>query len=125
VAITLRRRRGWAELRRLTAWIGLLALAQTTDVVTTAADLARGGVEANAVVQTLLGVGGLGLVLGLKLALVGAMAMASLLVQLYVIRHPGSSAARAQVFVWRSLQVSVVGLILVAVHNLALLAVIG
>jgi hypothetical protein len=82
-------------------------------------------VEANAVVQTLLGVGGFGLVLGLKLALVGAMAMASLLVQLYLIRHPGPSAARAQVFVCRSLQVSVVGLMLVAVHNVALLAVIS
>jgi len=120
-----RGRRQLPSFRLLAVWIALLALAQICDVITTGADMARGGVEGNALVGTLLGMGGLGLVFVLKLALVGAMAIVSLLVQFYAMRNPGRASQQAYHFVWRALQVSVVGLLVVAVHNTALLAVIN
>jgi hypothetical protein len=111
--------------RVLATWILLLAGAQLTDVVTTGADLAHGGVEANRLVADLLAVGGLGLVFGLKLLLVVAMAMACLVLKRYAESHPSLQARAAHAFVWRVIQMSVLGLVLVAVHNTAILAQIA
>ncbi|GAC1658898.1 MAG: hypothetical protein NVS9B1_19890 [Candidatus Dormibacteraceae bacterium] len=111
--------------RLLATWILLLAGAQLADVITTGVDMAHGGVEANHLVAGLLAVGGLGLVTALKMLLVVALGIACLLLQLYSDRHPTIGARAAHSFVWRAIQVSVVGLLLVAVHNTALLAQIA
>ncbi|HVD02108.1 MAG TPA: DUF5658 family protein [Candidatus Dormibacteraeota bacterium] len=107
--------------RLFSIWIVLLAAAQVADVLTTGVDISRGGVEANRLVSTLLEVGGLGLVAALKLLLVAAMALACLLLQRYANVHSSFQARAAHAFVWRALQLSVVGLVLTAVHNTALL----
>ena|ERR1700682_2182278 len=111
--------------RLLTTWILLLAGAQLADVVTTGVAMAYGGVEANRLVAVLIAQGGLWLVFGLKLLLVAAMAIACLLLKRYAAAHPSRQARAAHAFVWRAIQVSVLGLILVAVHNTALLAQIA
>jgi len=111
--------------RLFSIWIVLLAAAQVADVLTTGVDMSRGGVEANRLVSTLLEVGGLGLVAGLKLLLVAAMALACLQLQRYANVHSSLQVRAAHTFVWRALQLSVVGLVLVAVHNTALLVQIS
>ncbi len=111
--------------RVLAAWIFLLAFAQLADVLTTGADMSRGGVEANGLVVHLLAVGGLGLVAFAKLLLVLAMTVAAALVHAYAVRHPGETTDAVHAFLWRSMQLSVIVLVLVAVHNTALLAQIA
>ena len=111
--------------RLLRTWILLLALAQVADVVTTGVDMAHGGIEANRLVSTLLGIGGLWLVFALKLMLVAAMGVAVILLRRFAASQPSLQARAAHAFVWRALQLSVVGLVLVAIHNTALLAQIA
>ena len=108
--------------RLLAIWILLLAAAQLADVVTTGVDMAYGGVEANRLVATLLSLGGLGLVFFMKLLLVVAMALACLVLKRYAEAHPTLHARAAHAFVWRAIQLSVLGLVMVAVHNTAVLA---
>jgi Domain of unknown function (DUF5658) len=111
--------------RVLATWILLLAGAQLADVITTGVDMAYGGVEANRLVAALLATGGLGLVFGLKLLLVAAMAVACLVLKRYAEQHPSLHSRTAHAFVWRAIQLSVLGLLVVAVHNTALLAQIA
>jgi hypothetical protein len=109
----------------LLTWILLLAGAQLADVMTTGVDLAHGGVEANRVVASLMAMGGLGLVFALKLLLVGAMATACLVLKRCAVLNPSLQARAAHAFVWRSTQLSVLGLLVVSAHNAALLAQIS
>lgn len=108
--------------RVIAAWVFLLAFAQIADVLTTGVDMSRGGIEANGVVVHLLALGGLGLVAFAKLLLVLAMAIAANLVHSYTRRHPSDNTRMVQAVLCRALQASVVILVLVAVHNTALLA---
>jgi hypothetical protein len=110
--------------RVVTTWILLLAGAQVADVLTTGVDMAYGGVEANRFVVSLLALGGLGLVFFMKLMLVAAMAIACVILKRYAQSHPSRQARAAHAFVWRAIQISVLGLVVVAVHNTALLALI-
>jgi hypothetical protein len=111
--------------RLLKVWILLLAGAQLADVLTTGVDMAHGGIEANRFVSALLAVGGLGLVFVLKLLLVAAMGIACLLLKRYADNHPSFQSRAAHAFVWRAMQLSVIGLVVVALHNTALLAEIA
>jgi hypothetical protein len=111
--------------RVLATWILLLAGAQLADVITTGVAIAYGGVEANHLVAGLLDHGGLWLVFGLKLLLVAAMGIACLVLKRYAEAHPSLRARAAHAFVWRTIQILVVGLVMVAVHNTALLAQIA
>lgn len=111
--------------RILVVWILLLAGAQGADVLTTAVDLQHGGIEANSVVAHLLAVGGIGLVIFCKLALVAAIALAVLLLHRLAWRQPMRSVMAAQRMVWRGMQLAVLGLLLVAGHNAVLLAQIS
>ena len=111
--------------RVLAAWIFLLALAQVADVLTTGADMSRGGVEANGLVVQLMAIGGLGLVAFAKLLLVLATAIAAALIHAHAVRHPSETTRRLHAFLWRSVQLSVIVLVLVAVHNTALLSQIA
>ena len=109
----------------LATWVLLLAGAQLADVVTTGADLTYGAVEANRLVAGLLAMGGLGLVFGLKLLLVLTLATACVVLKRYAESHPTLRARVAHAFVWRVIQMSVLGLVLVAAHNTAVLAQIA
>jgi hypothetical protein len=60
-------------------WIGLLAAAQLTDVVTTWLNLAHGNVEANPQAAAILSLGGIWLLWLSKLALVAAIAIVMVL----------------------------------------------
>ena len=111
--------------RLLRTWILLLAGAQLADVLTTGVDMAYGGIESNRLVSTLLSLGGLELVFLTKLMLVAAMGVAVILLRRYAGSRPTLQARAAHAFVWRALQLSVVGLLLVALHNTALLAQIS
>lgn len=111
--------------RLLATWILLLAAAQLADVVTTAVDMNHGGIEANHFVALVLSIGGIGLLVTLKLLLVGAMGAACLVLRRYAGGHPTVQARAAHTFVWRALQLSVLGLVLVAAQNTALLVLIS
>ena len=95
------------------------------DVITTGVDMAYGASEANRLVAGLLSHGGLALVFVLKLLLVAAMGVACLILKRYADTHPSFQSRAAHAFVWRAIQISVVGLVVVAVHNTALLAQIA
>ena len=55
----------------------------------------------------------------------GFMGIASLILKRYADSHPSVQSRAAHTFVWRAIQLSVVGLVVVAVHNTALLAQIA
>lgn len=108
--------------RPVWAWIGLLGLAQLADLLTTQADMAHGGVEANWVAAGLLALGGLGLLWAVKLGLVAAMAGATLLTaRCRDEAEAGLPAGLAETLVWRGIQVCVAVLAVTAVHNVAIL----
>lgn len=107
--------------RPVAAWIGLLGLAQLADLVTTQADMARGGVEANWVAAGLLAVGGLALLWAVKLGLVVAMAVAAVLIGRHRAGESSPASDLAYTVVWRGIQACVVVLGLTAVHNVAIL----
>ena len=53
------------------------------------------------------------------------MGLACVALKRYALLHPTLPARAAHAFVWRAIQVSVLGLVLVAVHNTAVLAQIA
>ena len=112
--------------RFLGVWIVLLGLAQIADLVTTQADMARGGMEANRFAAALIAIGGLSLLWLVKLALVAAMAAAVLLVHRYWLSSGADRrAAVAQAVIWRSTQLCVLVLAATAVHNVQVLTQIS
>src|SRR5689334_5972001 len=97
--------------RLIGIWILLLAAAQLADVFTTGVDMAYGGIEANRLVAGLLALGGLGLVFFMKLILVLAMGLACVVLRRHAESHPTLHARAAHAFVWRAIQLSVLGLV--------------
>ncbi len=108
--------------RRVGFWIGLLALAQVADLLTTQIDMQRGGMEANAVAAALIQTGGIGLLWFVKLALVGAMAGAAVLARSYWLRSADGRARMAQAVIWRCTQCCVLLLVLTAANNVQVLS---
>ena len=98
-------------------WVGMLALAQIADLVTTEVDRLGGGVETNQFAAFILMVGGAGLFLLLKLTVVAGMAVAVVISLRYRQNHPGERAERCLDIVARTLQGSVILLTLTAVGN--------
>src|SRR5260221_4486477 len=111
--------------RLLATWVPILAGAQIADVITTGVDMAYGASEPIRNVAALLSLGGLRLVFGLKLLLVGALAAACLVLKQHAEAHPTLAARAAHAFAWRAIQISALGLLTVALHNTALLALIA
>jgi hypothetical protein len=109
------------SLRRLVAWISLLALSEIADLLTTQAAMARGGIEANRVTAGLIAIGGLGLLWLVKGLLVAAMAGAVWIVGRCWSESHDQRWAVAGSVVWRGLQLCVVVLALTALHNLSVL----
>jgi len=103
--------------RLLTVWIGLLAAAQIADLVTTEVDRVGGGIEINQFAAFVLGVGGAGLFLVLKLAVVAGMAVAVIVALRFRRNHPGERAEWCLEVVARTLQGSVLLVTLTAVGN--------
>ena len=102
-------------------WIAILALAQLADLVTTAVDMANGGVEANLVAGGLLAMGGLPLLWAVKMCLVAAMGGAAYGLDRHHRRQPGPGSAFAHNLLWRGIQGCVLVLAVTAVHNAVLL----
>lgn len=98
-------------------WVGLLAIAQFADVITTEVDRLQGGIETNRFAAFILLVGGPGLFLVLKLAVVLGMAIAVLIALRYRQNHPGERAERCMDFLARTLQGSVLLLTITDVGN--------
>jgi hypothetical protein len=98
-------------------WVGLLAVAQLADLITTEADRLRGGIETNQFAAFILLVGGPGLFLIVKLAVVLGMAAAALIALRYRKDYPGERAERCLDIVARTLQGSVVLLTVTAINN--------
>ncbi len=110
------------QSRRLAVWLGLLGLAELTDLVTTHADRLKGGAEANGVAWFAMATGGPGFFWTIKLVLVAAMAALVLLVIRFGRSSPGHRAAVASRFTTRALQLCVVALTISSIGNLAVLA---
>ena len=107
--------------RVVAIWIGILALAQVADLLTTQVDMAAGGVEANWVAASVMQAGGLALLWIVKLGLVAAMAVAAVLVTRYRKGDSGGRADLVHALVWRGIQGCVLVLAFTALHNVAIL----
>lgn len=98
-------------------WVGMLGMAQIADLVTTEVDRMAGGIETNQFAAFVLMVGGAGLFLLLKLAVVAGMGVAVFIALRYRRNHPGERAETCLDIVARTLQGSVVLLTLTAAGN--------
>ena len=77
--------------------------------------------EGNAVAAVILSLGGLGLLWVVKAALVAAMALAICMVRRYWDSARDGRAALAATIAWRGLQLCVLVLAVVAVHNVTVM----
>ncbi|MEO8744410.1 MAG: hypothetical protein ABI334_02975 [Candidatus Dormiibacterota bacterium] len=101
-------------------WIGLLATIESMDILTTAAGRASGAVETMPVSATVMNVGGMGLFVIVKLALVAIGAIAVLLALRWAESgRPGANVILA--FAMSAVRVSTVALAVVSLHNAVLL----
>ena len=109
------------EIRQAALWTALLLASQTTDVLTTAVDRARGALEAMPVSSRLLEQGGISLFLSTKLLLVVAAGAALLLTARWV--RPNHWASRVAFrFSLVAVQAATLGLAWVSLTNLQLLS---
>jgi hypothetical protein len=108
------------EVRQAILWTALLLAGQTTDVITTALDRARGTLESMPVSARLLDLGGIGLFWSTKLLLVAAAGAALVLTA----RWAGRDGRRSRTtfrFCLVAVQAATVGLVWVSLTNVALL----
>jgi len=96
-------------------WIGLLGIAEFTDVASTALDKARGAVELMPVTESIIVANGIARLALLKLLLVVAIAMA--LVITFRWRHRGPLGHSAHRFVLNSCRITTVVGALASLHN--------
>ncbi|SRR5712691_2207124 len=108
-------------VRQTATWTSLLVAAQAIDVVTTAVDSVRGTVESMAMSAQLLNQGGFALLLGAKLLLTAAAAVALGLPALRI--KQGVTASRITFrFALMAVQAATIGLLWVSLSNVALLS---
>jgi hypothetical protein len=109
------------EIRQAGLWTALLLAGQTTDVLTTALDRARGTLESMPVSARLMELGGLSLLGGTKLLLVVGAGTALLLTARWTRR--GQPASRITFrFCLVAVQAATLGLAYVSLSNIALLS---
>ncbi len=101
-------------------WLALLGLIESTDVLTTAYDRARGSIELMPLSATVLAQGGLPLFVILKVALVAA-AVTAVVMALRWIRQERDHARSLYVYVLSAIRVSTVALAIVCLNNALLL----
>lgn len=102
-------------------WIVLLLLAQVADLITTQIDMAQGGIEANLIAAQVMALGGIGLLMVVKISLVIAMALAVILIDRHGRRDDDRTEVIAHTLVWRGVQVCVLVLAVTALHNAVVL----
>jgi hypothetical protein len=108
------------ESRLSLIWVGLLGIIESTDILTTAVDRARGSIELAPLSATVLDNGGLVLFVIVKVGLVGAAAAAALLA-LRWLRNKRHHARALHVFVLSAIRMATVALAFASLNNALLL----
>lgn len=101
-------------------WITLLGAIEFTDILTTSVGRAEGAIETMPISAAVMNQGGLVLFIVVKLALVGAVALAVLLALRWM-RHGRPGASALYTFTLSSIRVATVALAIVSLHNAVLL----
>ena len=109
------------EIRQAILWTALLLAGQTTDLITTALDRARGALESMPVSARLLERGGISLLWSTKLLLVAAAGIALLLTARWARRDSRRSRTTFR-FCLVAVQAATMGLAWVSLTNVALLS---
>ncbi len=108
------------ESRLSLIWLGLLGVIESTDVLTTAIDRARGSIELMPVSAAVLDQGGLVHFVAMKVALVAA-AAAAVLLALRWFRFQRAHARALYVYVLSAIRIGTVALAVVSLNNALLL----
>jgi hypothetical protein len=108
------------ESRLSLIWVGLLGIIESTDVLTTAVDRARGSIESMPMSAAVLDQGGLALFMTMKVGLVAAAAVAALLA-LRWLRYKRLHARALYVYVISAIRMATVALAIVSLNNALLL----
>jgi hypothetical protein len=104
-------------------WVSLFGLLQSTDVLTTEFDRARGAVESMPISEALLAQG-TSVYVGTKLALVLAVSVATLL-SLRWLRARGSWSQAIHSYVLSAIRIATVAIAVVSLNNALLLRTLG
>lgn len=108
------------ESRLSLIWLGLLGVIESTDILTTAVDRARGSIEVMPLSAAVLDQGGLVLFVTLKVGLVAA-AAAAVLLALRWLRFKRDHARAMYVYVLSAIRMATVALAIVSLNNALLL----
>ena len=101
-------------------WVGLLGVIESTDVLTTAVDRARGSIESAPLSAAVLNQGGLVLFAIVKVGLVAALAAAVLLALIWL-RYERDHARTLYAFVLSGVRMTTVVLAVASLNNALLL----
>lgn len=112
------------EPRLTLIWVGLLGVIESTDVLTTAFDRARGSIESVPLSAAVLDQGGLDLFAIVKMGLVAAAAVAALLALRWV-RYKRDHAKTLYAYVLSAIRIVTVVLALASLNNALLLKSLG
>ena len=111
------------ETRLSLIWLGLFGITQSTDVITTQLDRARGAIESMPVSNSLL-TQGIGVYVATKVALVIAVSVATLL-SLRWLRAKQGRARAIHGYVLSAIRVGTVAIALASLNNALLLRSLG
>jgi hypothetical protein len=112
------------EARLTLIWVGLLGVIESTDVLTTALDRARGSIESVPLSSAVLDQGGVVLFAAVKVGLVAAAAAAALLA-LRWLRYKRYRARALYTYVLSAIRIATVALAIASLNNALLLNSIG
>ncbi|HET9782242.1 MAG TPA: hypothetical protein VFR33_10725 [Candidatus Dormibacteraeota bacterium] len=112
------------EGRLSVIWFGLFGVLQSTDVLTTAVDRARGSIESMPVSAALLDAGGVRLYLLMKVFLIAAAALA-LLLSVRWVRAKRRNAQAVHLYVLSAVRIGTVAIALASLNNAVLLRSMG
>ncbi|HEV3309125.1 MAG TPA: hypothetical protein VG815_01195 [Chloroflexota bacterium] len=108
------------ESRLSLIWVGLLGVIESTDVLTTALDRARGSIELVPLSAAVLDQGGLVLFITVKVGLVAAAAVAVVLT-LRWLRYKRNHARALHTYVLSAIRMATVALAIASLNNALLL----
>jgi hypothetical protein len=108
------------EVRLSLIWVGLLGVIESTDILTTAVDRARGAIESAPLSATVLDRGGLVLFVVVKVGLVAAAAAAAVLAVRWR-RYRRDHARTMLSYVLSAIRIATVALAIASLNNALLL----
>jgi hypothetical protein len=108
------------ESRLILIWVALLGVIESTDILTTAVDRARGSIESAPLSAAVLDQGGLVLFVTVKVGLVAA-AVTAVLLALRWIRYKRYRARTLYAYVLSAIRVTTVALAIASLNNALLL----